>query len=95
MANYRLSESADDDLARLYTYGVLNFGIEQTERYTKGLIEHFQQLANAPLLYQAVDDIRQGYRRSVYHAHSVYYRVDGHEIEIVRVLGRENPQTAF
>ena len=74
---------------------MLNFGIEQTESYTKGLIEHFQLLANSPLLYQAVDDIREGYRRSVYRTHSVYYRVDGNEIEIVRVLGRENPQTAL
>lgn len=91
MANYSLSASADDDLGRLYTYGVLNFGLEQTESYTAGLIEHFELLAETPLLYQAVDDIRKGYRRSVYRAHSVYYRIDGNQIEIVRVLGHQDP----
>ena len=33
MANYRLSAAAEDDLDRLYVYGVLNFGPEQTESY--------------------------------------------------------------
>lgn len=95
MADYRLSATADDDLHRLYIYGVLNFGLEQTECYTAGLIEHFGTLSSAPLLYRAVDEIRTGYRRSVYHAHSVYYQVDDDEIEIVRVLGRENTETAL
>lgn len=60
MANYRLSAAADDDLDRLYIYGVLNFGLEQTESYTAGLIEHCERVADAPLLYQAVDDVREG-----------------------------------
>ena len=41
MANYRLSAAAEDDLDRLYIYGVLSFGLEQTESYTAGLIDHF------------------------------------------------------
>lgn len=95
MANYRLSATADDDLDRLYIYGVSNFGLVQTESYSAGLIDHFERMADAPLLYPAVDEIRTGYRRSVYRAHSVYYQVDGDKIEIVRVLGRENLSTAL
>lgn len=95
MANYRLSAAAEDDLDRLYIYGVLSFGLEQTESYTAGLIDHFAILGDAPLLYMAVDEIRTGYRRSVYRAHSVYYRIDGNGVEIVRVLGREDRDTAF
>lgn len=79
----------------MYIYGVLSFGLEQTESYTAGLIDHFAILGDAPLLYMAVDEIRTSYRRSVYRAHSIYYRIAGDGVEIVRVPGREDRDTAF
>ena len=95
MASYRLTDQALADLDRLYEYGVVTFGLLRANEYYDGLIEHFQILANLPLLYGAVDDVRAGYRRSVYRAHSVYYRIDGDGVEIVRVLGREDRDAAF
>ena len=95
MASYRLTDQALADLDRLYEYGVVTFGLLRANEYYDGLIEHFQILANLPLLYGAVDDVRAGYRRSVYRAHSVYYRIDGDGVEIVRVLGREDRDRAF
>lgn len=95
MASYRLTDQALADLDRLYEYGVVTFGLLRANEYYDGLIEHFQTLANLPLLYMAVDEIRTGYRRSVYRAHSVYYRIDDDGVEIVRVLGREDRDTAF
>jgi len=91
MTIYRLSEAAENDLDRLYTYGVLNFGLEQTEQYTTAMIARFEELAAFPSRYPAVDHIREGYRRSVYGAHSIYYRIHNDGIVIVRVLGRQNP----
>jgi len=41
-------------------------------------------------LYQAVDDIRAGYRRSVCGIDSIYYRVDGDTVEIMNILGRQD-----
>jgi plasmid stabilization system protein ParE len=38
-----------------------------------------------------VDEIRPGYRRSAFGAHAIYYRVADAHIEIMRVLGREDP----
>ena len=48
-----------------------------------------------PQLWPEVDHIRAGYRRSVYVAHSIYYRVEANGVMIVRVLGRQNPQTGL
>ena len=48
-------------------------------------------IAKTPLLYPSVDHIRKGYRRSVCGVHSIYYRIQEEHIEIMRVLGRENP----
>ena len=93
MASYRLSQTADEDLDRLYEYGVLTFGLEQADRYYDGLIQRFQELVEAPRLWQAVDHICAGYRRSVYGSHSIYYRIDGDAIEIMRILGHEDTKT--
>jgi toxin ParE1/3/4 len=92
MASYRLSEKADEDLSRLYEYGILHYGQERADRYYNGLIERFEELAENPRLWQAVDHIRPGYRRSVYGRHAIYYRIDPDAIVIVRILGRQDPQ---
>ena len=92
MASYRLREKADEDLGRLYEYGVIHYGQDRADRYYDGLIERFEQLAENPRLYPAVDHIRPGYRRSVYGCHSIYYRIDQDEIVIVRILGQQDLQ---
>jgi toxin ParE1/3/4 len=92
MASYRLTSRADEDLSRLYEYGIMHYGLERADRYYNGLIARFEELAENPHLWQAVDHIRLGYRRSVYGRHSIYYRIDPNEIVIVRILGRQDPQ---
>ncbi len=91
MAKYRLSKLAEEDLAEIADYGDEHFGIAQSDRYRERLKQRFSTLAEQPYLYQAVDDIREGYRRSVCGKHSVYYRIDEQGVEIIRVLGRQDP----
>ncbi len=50
----------------------------------------FLKLAENPYLWQAVDSIRIGYRRSVYVSDSIYYRIDGNTVEIMRILGSQD-----
>ena len=92
MANYKLSEEAEDDVSELYRYGILNFGLDQADRYYDGLFDRFDKLAENPFLYQAVDHIRAGYRRSVYRRHSIYYRIQGKTVQIMRILGSHDPE---
>ena len=92
MAAYKLNEEADEDLDRLYEYGVLSFGLDRADVYYDGLIERFCELADNPHLWQAVDYIRIGYRRSVFASHSIYYRIDGDNVEIMRILGKQDPK---
>jgi toxin ParE1/3/4 len=44
----------------------------------------------SPSLYQAVDDIRPGYRRSVCGVDSIYYRAVDDIVEIMRILGQQD-----
>jgi len=95
MRNYRLAEAAKEDLIRIAQYGDENFGFKQSDQYRDQLEKRFSVLANTPLLFPAIDHIRQGYRRSVCGVHSIYYRIEGKSVVIIRVLGRENPETAL
>jgi len=54
------------------------------------LIERFDKLAEQPLLYPAVDDIREGYRRSVCGTDSIYYRIEGQIVEIMALIGQQD-----
>jgi len=90
MANYRITEDAKGDLQRIYRRGVLEFGEAQADQYFDAFFERFAELAEQPSLYQAVDEIRKGYRRSVCGSDSIYYRVVGDMVEIMRILGQQD-----
>jgi len=90
MANYRISEYAKADLTRIYRRGVREHGEAAADQYYNTFFDRFEQLAKQPHLYQAVDDIREGYRRSVCGVDSIYYRVDGDTVEIMAILGQQD-----
>jgi len=64
-AELRLAPAAERDLINIALYGMEQFGIEQSEQYRDKLKQRFLELTEAPLMYPAVDNIREGYRRSV------------------------------
>ena len=90
MANYRISEDAKADLRRIYRRGVCEYGEVLADQYYDAFFDRFEQLAQQPYLYQAVDDIREGYRRSVCGVGSIYYRVDRDTVEIMCILGQQD-----
>ena len=90
MANYRINEDAKVDLQRIYRRGVLEFGETQADRYFNAFFDRFDELAEQPLQYQAIDDIREGYRRSVCGVDSIYYRIVDNTVEIMRILGHQD-----
>lgn len=92
MGKYRLAKAADDDLMGIALFGDEHFGIAQSNRYRDQLKQRFSVLAEQPLLYPAVDHIRQGYRRSVCGVHSIFYRIDGENVEIMRILKKQDPE---
>lgn len=95
MAKYKLTEKAAADFARLYEYGIDNFGYEQAEQYTEDMEKQLDTIAANPLLYPALDEIVKGCRRSVCGVHSIYYRQCTGYVEIIRILNREDPTKAL
>ena len=87
--NYRLREEAETDLERIWFYGLEHWGLEAADAYYAAFFDHFEQLAEQPLLYPA-SDFHEGYRRSVCGSDSVFYRIDGETVETMTIIGQQN-----
>jgi toxin ParE1/3/4 len=92
MGSYKLSKKARADLKRIWLYGVKTHGNQRADQYHQGMLDRFAQIAEQPYLYQAVDYIRAGYRRSVYGTDSIYYRINGGIVEIMAILGYQDTE---
>ena len=92
VGKYRLSKAAEEDLTGIALFGDEHFGIAQSNRYRDQLERQFSALAEQPLRFPAVDHLREGYRRSVCGVHSIFYRIDGEIVEIIRILKNQDPQ---
>jgi len=90
MGSYRLSNKARADLKRIWLYGVKTHGNQRADQYHQGMLDRLALIAEQPHLYQAVDYIRAGYRRSVYRTDSIYYRINGDIVEIMAILGYQD-----
>jgi len=91
MGSYLLSKAAEQDLTGIAIYGDEQFGIAQSNRYRDQLKQRFSTIAEHPSKYPAVNHIRKGYRRSVCGVHSIYYRIAGVSVEIMRILKKQDP----
>lgn len=85
-----ITKLADQDLNDLYCEGFTTWGEIQADRYYEGLLNRLEHICETPLMYPAVDDIREGYRRSVYEKHSIYFVVLSNAVEIRAIVKRQN-----
>ena len=95
MPTYKLNQAAAEDIEHLFEYGIDNFGVTAARSYVNGLTHHFKNIAETPLHYQVVEHIKIGYRRSVYRQHSIYYRINKLNVDIMRILRSENLSNAL
>ncbi|MBP6871265.1 MAG: type II toxin-antitoxin system RelE/ParE family toxin [Bacteroidales bacterium] len=90
MAKFRLSNVAREDLIRIHQYGVEKFGLTQADRYFDSFFEYFEIIARQPFSFESVDYIKNGYRRCVCGADSIYYKIDLDSVEIMAIIGRQD-----
>lgn len=88
--SYQLSRVAEFDMDELYRNGIHNWGVAQADAYYDALLEHFNLLCENPFMFQTVEDIRAGHRRSVCKAHAIYYRVFDTYVEIMAVVKHQD-----
>ena len=88
----KFNDAALEDIGRIAEYGYDLFGENAARNYAAGLKTKCYSIADAPLQHQAVDDLRSGYRRGLYKAHAIYFRVTDDAVEIMRILHSEDPK---
>ena len=83
---YRLSRSAENDLAEIWNYTVQSWGEPQAEKYLKGLEARFLELADNPDQGKARKDLSPEYRSYHEARHVLFYSQHNDGIAIARVL---------
>jgi len=86
MADYELSNRADEDLSEVYVFSHRRFGESHADAYLQALEERFLMLAEQPHLGRRIDHIHKGYFRFEYASHSIFYKLKKNGIFVVRVL---------
>jgi toxin ParE1/3/4 len=90
MAEYRLSNSAKDDLIRIHHFGIEKFGILQADKYFDSFFDYFENIAQRPFSFESVDYIRKGYRRCPCGSDTIYFRIDNNMVEIMAIVGMQD-----
>lgn len=90
MAEYRLSNTAKEDLIRIHQYGIVKFGNNQANKYLDQFFDYFEIIAQRPMALESVDFIKSAYRRCVCGADSIFYRIENGVVEIMTIVGSQN-----
>ena len=95
MATYKITPEAENDLYRIWFYGLQKFGLSQTDKYFDAFFDRFEEIAKSPYLYPSADDIRKGYRKSICGVDTIYYRIENDTVEIMNIIGRQDTENAL
>ena len=90
MKKYKLTLEAKEDLHRIYRYGIEVWSEEQADEYYFAFFERFDEIAENPYMYQAVEHIRKDYRHSICGADTIYFRITEGVVEIMAIIGQQN-----
>ena len=92
MNNYRLSNTAKEDLIRIHHYGVKTFGETQADKYFNSFFEYFDRISKSPYSFESVEYIKIGYRKCVCGSDSIYFRINENDkvVEIMAIIGRQD-----
>lgn len=93
MPRTRLTEAARADLHEIRRYSLRVFGTVAADAYLRHFKAVFALLRERPMAGVARDDVVVGLRCFTHRRHRVFYRVDGGDVLVVRVLhhARQTP----
>ena len=90
MFSYKLNIQAEEDLTRIFEYGLGRFGLLQANKYYDMLFDCFSKIASNPYLFPEGFRFRQGYRYCVCGVATIFYKINANEIEIMAIIGRQD-----
>lgn len=88
MADYKLSSKAEFDLTVMYEFGILKFGLIQTQKYFVEMQETFEMLSINKDLGRNASEYISELKRFTFKSHTIFYILTVKEILIIRVLSQ-------
>jgi toxin ParE1/3/4 len=82
----RTARAAREDIREIGRFSKAAYGNRVAREYVDGLSATFALLESRPLVGGIEGDLGQGMRSFGYRSHRIYYRVDGSDLLVVRVL---------
>ena len=82
----RLSPAAEADVEAIWDFTEGRWGRPQAVRYVRDLDATCAGIAEGRVRSLSAEDIRPGYRKAACGSHMIYFRQDGDDIEVVRIL---------
>jgi toxin ParE1/3/4 len=84
--------AAKDDLRDIYQHGLRQWGQAQSDRYLALVRNHIWSLSGQPLMGTERNELLPGIRSLPTERHTVFYRVNPEQIDILRILHhRQDP----
>ncbi|TRX39248.1 type II toxin-antitoxin system RelE/ParE family toxin [Flavobacterium restrictum] len=90
MYKYHLSFEAEEDIVRIFEYGLGRFGLQQANKYYDMLFECFNKIASNPFMFPMVTKYKDIDRCCVCGVDTIYYNIKGNKIEIITIIGRQD-----
>ena len=90
MFNYKLSFEAEEDIIRIFEYGLGRFGLLQANKYYEMLFDCFSKIASNPFLFPVVSNYKNGERYCVCGVDTIYCNIKADTIEIITIIGTQD-----
>jgi toxin ParE1/3/4 len=87
MYKYHLSYEAEEDVVRIFEYGLGRFGLLQANKYSEMLFDCFTKIASNPFMFPTVTKYKNIERFCVCGVDTIYFNIKGDEIEIITIIG--------
>lgn len=95
MANYKLTNAAENDLEAILEFGIEKFGIDAAVEYYDQLVSKLEVLASAPKQFSSRDEILDGCRLCSHRSHDIYFSDSAEIVLIIRILNRQQIESAI
>lgn len=90
MYKYHLSFEAEEDIVRIFEFGLNRFGLQQANKYYDMIFECFNKIASDPFMFPVASQYKDIERFCVCGVDTIYFNVKENDIEIITIIGRQN-----
>lgn len=86
LSGYRLSPRAQQDLEEIWFYTFQQWSLTQADSYVSDLLSACKGLATGERAGVNAEDIRNGYYKYFTGSHSIYFKISGKYLDVIRIL---------